>query len=70
MESKWAEVRTILLEREGDVSRKTSNAESIGGSEQNTSNQIMQLMGAISELKSTVNEQTKKLERDKVFFSK
>ncbi|VDN50026.1 unnamed protein product [Gongylonema pulchrum] len=63
MESKWAEVRAILLERDSDASRKTSNAESIAENEQY---QMRQLTDTINELKSRMNEQNKKLEHDKV----
>ncbi|VDK64326.1 unnamed protein product [Onchocerca ochengi] len=64
MESKWDEVRTILLERKGDISRKTSE-ESITDGEQNAVNQLRQMMNTVNDLKNTINEQAKQLELDK-----
>lgn len=66
MESKWAEVRTILLERKGDISRKTSSVESVTGEEQSTVNQLRQMMDTINDLKNTIDKQTKQLELNKV----
>ncbi|EJW74575.1 hypothetical protein WUBG_14518, partial [Wuchereria bancrofti] len=66
MESKWAEVRTILLERKGDISRKTSDAESVTDGEQSSINQLKQMMDTINDLKNTVDKQAKQLELDKV----
>uniref|UniRef100_A0A915PLM3 Uncharacterized protein n=1 Tax=Setaria digitata TaxID=48799 RepID=A0A915PLM3_9BILA len=63
MESKWTEVRTILLGREADISRKTSSVESGGSGEQSTTNQLRQMMETVNGLKNTVNEQAKKIER-------
>ncbi|VBB26933.1 unnamed protein product [Acanthocheilonema viteae] len=65
MESKWAEVRTILLERKGDMSRKTSSAEPAAGGEQSTVIQLKQMTNTINDLKNTVDKQTKQLEREK-----
>ncbi|KAK6104254.1 hypothetical protein QQG55_15565 [Brugia pahangi] len=65
MESKWAEVRTILLERKGDISRKTSDAESIADGEQSSINQLKQMVDTINDLKNTVDKQAKQLERNK-----
>ncbi|EJD76266.1 hypothetical protein, variant [Loa loa] len=65
MKSKWAEVRTILLERKEDMSRKTSNAESVAGGEQNTTNKLKEMINTISDLKNTVDKQAKQLEFDK-----
>ncbi|VDO37036.1 unnamed protein product, partial [Brugia timori] len=65
MESKWAEVRTILLERKGDISRKTSDAESVADGEQCSINQLKQMMDTINDLKNIVDKQAKQLERNK-----
>lgn len=66
MESKWAEVRTLLLERKGDISRKTSSGESFGGGEQNSVAQLNQMIDTIKDLKNFVDKQGKQLEDDKV----
>lgn len=66
MESRWDEVRTILLEKKGDMSRKTSGAESVVAEEQSSVTQLKEMMDTIAELKNTIDKQTKQLERDKV----
>ncbi|VDO31126.1 unnamed protein product, partial [Onchocerca flexuosa] len=66
MESKWDEVRTILLERKGDMSRKTSEEESITDGEQKAVNQLRQMMDTVNDMKNTISEQAKQLELDKV----
>ncbi|OZC11231.1 hypothetical protein X798_01647 [Onchocerca flexuosa] len=65
MESKWDEVRTILLERKGDMSRKTSEEESITDGEQKAVNQLRQMMDTVNDMKNTISEQAKQLELDK-----
>lgn len=66
MESKWAEVRAISLKREGDVSGKTSDSETVDREKQNAVEQFRQMTDVISDLKNTVNKQAKQLELYKV----
>ncbi|VDK74171.1 unnamed protein product [Litomosoides sigmodontis] len=65
MESRWEEVRTILLEGKEDMSRKTSGSESVVAGEQSEATKHREMMDTITELKNTVDKQTEQLEHDK-----
>ncbi|CAG9537486.1 unnamed protein product [Cercopithifilaria johnstoni] len=64
-ESKKNELQ-ILPEQKGDMSLESCSVESVADGEQSTVTQLRQMATKISDLKNTIDKQTKQLERDKV----